>query len=564
MMRASSGQNLLAIVLLIGVFMALGARLWATHQAANLVGPDHVAALADALYVHLNGSLYQLDTDGELKNEIRLSSLGIEGPLADIQVLASGDLLLGDLDQGAIRHCTMVTRACRAIAPTEPDAIKRQFKFYADESNGRLYITDTRRHRLLVQSLEGDAIEELAGRETFRFPNDVRATDGGGIYIVDTNHHRVVVFTVDGNDIVENESLRVSADNLVRSGRTWPVDAAQGPLGNWWILSADGRLMDADLVVYDADGNPKSKIALPEKADPVAITRFNNQLVLTDRELVQLYQVDPTTGDVSHFNAASFEKVLSVSRERKYQYRSIASIAMGGLVFLLIAGFALGAWVMIENQKKRRTARPDVAPSFAPMSRYQNVHWLTQDASAIEFLQKTKRQGLLIGLILVGLTISVLAAAVTIPELATKCSPALLRLIGLLVGYLLVSITMLAVLGFRVLRGRIGIDGQMLYLADHNGRTLRVAPEEVVYTTRLVAFGPLALPLKLGNGRPLYPDEEVAQHIKPLLDRAQKIGEINMMIYQIIHLHPASIASLVVLSIGAIIIFSTDVWKALF
>lgn len=563
-MKASSGQNFLAVLLLVTVFAALGARLWATHQTANLSGPDHLAASSDALYVHLNGSLYQLDNDGDLKNEIPLSSLGIEGPLADIQVLSSGDLLLGDLEQGTVRQCAMPTRVCRAVAPSGANAIERQFKFYADESKGRLYITDTRRHRLLVQSLEEGLLEELAGREIFRFPNDIRAVTGDGFYVVDTNNHRVVVFAYDGNELIERESVRVSADDLVRSGHTWPVGASQGPLGDWWILSADGRLRDADLVVYDADGNPKIKIDLPEKSDPIGIVRFNGQIVLTDRELVALYQVDPASGDVFPFSAASFQKVLSASRERKQHYRFIASIAMGGLVVLLIAGFALGAWVMIGNQKKRRTGRPDMAPSFAPISRYQDVHWLQREASAIEFLQKTKRQVLLIGLALTVLVGSLIVAGTMIPELSTKCSPELFRLIGLLISYLLVSITVLIVLGFRVLRGRIGTDGEMLYLTDHNDRALKIAPQEAVYTSRLIAFGPLALPLKLGNGRRLYPDEQIAQHLEPLLDRAQRIGEINMMIYQTIHLQPVNTASLVLVIIGVIIIFSTGAWEALF
>lgn len=563
-MKASSGQNFLAVVLLLAVFAALGTRLWATYQAANLVGPDHLAVSRDALYVHLNGSLYKLDKDGELKSEIPLSSLGIQGPLADIQVLASGDLLLGDLEQGTVRQCTMATRVCRAIAPTEANAIERQFKFYADESKGRLYITDTRRHRLLVQSLEDGLLEQLGDRKTFRFPNDIRAADDGRFYIVDTNNHRVVVFAYDGNELSERESVRISATDLVRGGHTWPVDAGKGPLGGWWILSADGRLMDADLVVYDAAGNPKIKIDLPENSDPVAIARFNGQMVLTDRELVQLHQVDAVTGTISRFGATSFEKVLSASRKHKYHYRSIAGISMGGLVLLLIAGFALGASVLIENQKRRRTGRPDMAPSFAPMSRYQDVHWLQRDAGAIEFLQKTKRQMLLVGLALAILIGSLIVALSMIPELATRCSPELVRLIGLLTSYLLLSITVLIVLGFRVLRGRIGSDGEMLYLTDHNGRALRVAPEEAVYTPRLIAFGPLTLPLKLGNGRRLYPDEEIRQHVEPLLDRAQKIGEINMMIYQTIHLQPINTASLVLVIIGAIIIFSTGAWEALF
>ena len=45
------------LVLFVG---ALGVRLWASGHAVKMVGPDHVAAGAGRVYVHVDGELYVL------------------------------------------------------------------------------------------------------------------------------------------------------------------------------------------------------------------------------------------------------------------------------------------------------------------------------------------------------------------------------------------------------------------------------------------------------------------------------------------------------------------------
>ncbi|MFQ5937363.1 MAG: hypothetical protein ACE5LB_13250, partial [Acidiferrobacterales bacterium] len=380
----------------------------------------------------------------------------------------------------------------------------------------------------------------------------------------DTNHHRVVALNPDGE---ENGFVLLARNDIVRAGHTWPVSFARGPLGNWWVLSADGRLVDADVIVYDLSGTPQKRINLPVTADPVFITQFAGGLVLTDREQFQLYYVDPRSGDVSHFRSPSFARVLSELRAHKLRFHAISTGALGLLSVLAIGGFVLGARVVMANQRKRRRYRAPTGPATAPKSRYQDVYWLQLEPAAAEFLRKTKRQLVIFAVAVAVLAIGgVIALAVLVAdklEVLQKCDPETLMQIGLLTVYLVVSLPIVFVFAFRALGGGIGTDGRMLYLADHKGGVLQVASEEAVYTSRLVAFEAFAVPLKLGNGRTLYAESEVAQRLKPLLTRAQRLGEINMMLYQLVNGHPLTLAFLVFISVGFAILFSTGLWRIL-
>lgn len=563
--KASPSQNLLALLLLIGVIAALGMRLWLTTQSGLLSGPTHLAASDDALYVSFGDSLYRLDINGALLAETPLSSLGLEGPLADMQVLRDGDLLLGDLEGGVIRRCTMPTRACRNIAPTAADAIKRQFKFFADERSGQLYIADTRRHRVLVQPLAGGEPRELVGRDVLKFPNELRVYESGTVHVADTNHHRVVGFAANGDET----GPRLSARNeLARPGHTWPVSFARGPLGNWWLLVADGGLENADLIVYDDSGKPLRKIELPQGADPVFITSWNKKLVISDRALFQLYGVDPRAGEAFAFASPELERVLADARERKRQYQLFSTGALVLLGFMVVGGFALGASVLQANQRARRRVRSPVQPAAASASRYHDVYWLPREPRATKFIKNLRRQVWLLGAGIVVLTVGSLAAfAILVDdklEVLRKCDPEALKLIGLLASYLLVTTTVIFVLGFRMMASRIGSDGQKLYFSDHAKRVVQVPPEEAVYSKRMIAFRSLAVPLKLGNGQKLYSEADLQQHIQPLLEHGQKLGEINLMIYQLVHRHPPTIWVLILLAAGLVLLVGTDASRMLF
>lgn len=92
----------------------------------------------------------------------------------------------------------------------------------------------------------------------------------------------------------------------------------------------------------------------------------------------------------------------------------------------------------------------------------------------------------------------------------------------------------LALAGWGVLdlfRNRIGVKGSLLYLRDSRGYTVELPPELAVSTSDLIAFGPIAVPLKLGKN--LFSDSDFSQYIFPLLQRAQRVSRIQMALYRI-------------------------------
>jgi hypothetical protein len=101
----------------------------------------------------------------------------------------------------------------------------------------------------------------------------------------------------------------------------------------------------------------------------------------------------------------------------------------------------------------------------------------------------------------------------------------------------------------------------MLYLADYQGRALQVSPEDVVYTNRQVASGPLVVSYQVGLGQSLFPPVHFEQEIHPLLERAQKIGEVNMAIYQIIKRNPLQLWLLGLTVIGILLICVFFGWR---
>ena len=86
-MKATRTQNVFAVVLLISILCAVGLLFWSWQRSERLTGPDHLAVHGDNVYVHMNGSLYELSSSGVLERSIPLSELGIEGIVADLQAV---------------------------------------------------------------------------------------------------------------------------------------------------------------------------------------------------------------------------------------------------------------------------------------------------------------------------------------------------------------------------------------------------------------------------------------------------------------------------------------------
>ncbi len=552
-MKATPRQNAVAALLMLGVLAAVGARLWASRAGNETLGPENVIAAGGRVYVQMNRRLYWLDDSGSLQREVDLAALGFGKVFAGFQLLRDGQVLIGDVRAKAIRRCDLESLHCERIGPTEADAVRHQFKFFLDETSGRLYITDGARHRLLVQDPQDGTLTEALARGTLRYPNDVwLAPDGDRLYVADTNHHRLAGFAVDGGTVGE-QAFAIDAHHPdARSGHSWPL-AFAGDEDGWWVLDADGMLRYADLVRYDAEGRPAGRVALPAGADPQTLAWANGRLLVTDRERVAVYTVDPVTGTVADFGDRTFAGVLTRVRDRRRTFNLVSTASLWLLGGIVLGGFGLAVSVVRANRRGSAGVRRAEPFRLVPASQLPGVRWVPTNPKAFKQL-RTARWGLVAVVALFALT--AVALGVRHPDLAARLLRDENAHMGLLTAYMMITIALLVWLSQRLFRHRIGVRGSLLCLADHRGRVLQVPPEELYYTERAVSYGRIFVPLKTGHGVPVFDESAFERDIRPLLERGQQVGEVNMMVYQLMNGQPFQVTALVLGVIGFLLVFA--------
>ncbi len=556
-MKATRTQNLFAAVLVIGILCAVSALFWTWQRSERLTGPGHLAVHGDDVYVHMNGTLYELSASGVLGRSVPLPELGIEGIVADLQALPDHRLLIGDLETQRVHLCDMEALSCQVVGPTDPEAIVRQFNFFAHESSGQLYITDNHRHRLLIQPLNGGRIQELADRTTLRCPNFVWVSDEGRIHVADTNHHRVVTLEYENGSVREIAPTLPGQTGLTRPGRTWPVAFEQSSDGTWWVLNADGVMEDPDLVIYDKDGVPLRRVPLPEEAEFFDIARLGKQFLLTDLKGMKIYIIEEDGDNHSLFGDETFHSIAAGVREQREEYRSMASTAGNALIALLVCVFVLVRRVaQTPEERAQRMYRPTVRTE-QPLSRFPKVQWLEWDNKARKLLQIATW---VVPLIFLLLPLSFFLIVSSVRQELEAAAMEELIVLGVFLAFCICVAFFVVAYMRRLLKMRLGADSSHLYFCDPQGRTFQASPEDVIYTERQVAYERVTVIVRDGIGRSLLSPVQFEQLVKPLLARAQKVGAVQMMMHQLTHDTAYRIWSLLILSLVILLFLAPRLW----
>jgi hypothetical protein len=362
--KGSPRQNIYAIIIIIVLLISLGIYLWASAESLQLDKLDHLSASDDNVYIKFNHTLYHLNADGKLLNSVKLSSLGIDGDLSDMQVLKDGSVLIGDFLSRKIRHCNIETLKCRVIGPVSSKRLRNPFSFFADESRGLLFIIDTYRHQLLVQDIEGNSIQELVGENTLSYPNDVRVSNDGFVQVADTDNHRIIKFKFHDNSIEEVESVYMNKGELARASRKWPVAFIQTTDNDLWILNANNDMEYADLVVYDNSGEPKRRIPMEYQADPFEIALASGKVLLTDSKNLKVYSINPKSYSISLFGDTAFKSEIKNFEDKKIFYKNIKWSALFFLIISVVCTFALTIYISaredIEQEQPLKKIKRDL------------------------------------------------------------------------------------------------------------------------------------------------------------------------------------------------------------
>lgn len=554
-------------VLFMALFLgALGLRIWASGKATETVGPSHVAVDWDRVYVDVNGELFVLSTQGFEVERKKIAALLPGGNLIDLHVLRDGRLLLATQRPAGIELCDPAGWSCDPVGRRALTGIRAQIKVLMDKPSGQFFITDSTANRLWRLPLAGGALKSLTAAGVLRSPNDIAMGPGGRLWIADSGNHRLVEVAPNGDGEWKVSRTLDARNRLTRLERDWPTMLAMDSDGNWWVTQSTNHGGDGDLLVYRPGRGVVARIALPKDAHPTDVARLGAAMLVTDMDRFVIYKVDIATCKVGEFGDASFRGVMREAAARKARYQGFIHVSLfamiGAGVLMLLAAF----WASPKG--KRFTPVPHaarLAASGAPEPTLTEVHWLNRNPGTERTLRLLKLSiyvtpvflfASVCGLYLMGMAH---VAAGTAPEKLKVLAD--LKSLLFLVAFLGIGVPILGSISLGALQRRLGTDGNRLFVKLRNGRKLTLAPEQLVYSTRLIAYQRYTIPIQMGNGQPLYDDGEIETYIAPLLARSKRLGPWEMYRYLLVQREPVSVATLVFTIFILAMIIATGAWR---
>lgn len=535
--------NSAAVALILGLVLALAVRLWATARLDETIGPLNLAVQGERVLVHTPDWLFELTSDGALRRTLAFTDLGVSGTVTNMQLLEDGQLLLGDFEARGVRRCDLEARRCESIGPSDRAALPGTFKFFWHAPTRRLFLTDTEGHRLLIQDGEGGRLREVSTPGMLKYPNDLTLTADGFVYVADTNHHRVIRLDVGGAILTERGPAISAYHARGRAGHTWPVRIARDGAGRWWLLNTNGFLQNADLVSYTPEGAPLLRVPLPADAEPFALAATSSRILVSDSERVTLEAIDPDRGAITEFGGGPFQEWLGSVRGLRHRLQILSRAALWAVVLLAAALVGTGTYALRDRYLGGPKRRPSATASL-PEALLGEVRWLAPDPKLAGGVRVSAWFVSLLALAVPG---GLAVAWSQAPSLREAVRAGELTAPGILLGLLTILIPLLAALTLRAFHTRVGASGGLLCFADRTGGIVARPPEEVLYTRRAMSCGPMTAFLTAGWRRAVFPAAAFDQEIRPLLERAQRVGEVNLLLYQVMQRQPLALTRVAII-----------------
>lgn len=523
--KASPLQNLVAVALTLLLLGALGGRAWLQHRDLQLSGPDALGASPDTLLVAWLDDIYRLGPDGELVDVMPVASLNLDGTVVDLQPLGDAAFLVGTLEDGRIRRCAYHSRECDFVGPPTK-VTDGTFKFVAAQERDELYLSESGAHRILRTPLAGGAPTELSEPRVLRYPNAIHLDSDGFLWVADTNHHRLAAFSLDGGMLGEPVKEISANTDLTRSQRVWPIAFTPTSDAIWAIL-ANGRLSHGDVVRFSPDGEAVIRATLPKGADPVDMAAMGDSIIVSDPALGALYQISDDTARA--FGDRAFRAEVAPILDQRgtlqaWQTWLLAPLMLSGLGLLALTVSVLRTNLAAQGHVGRVQSGPSLA-------RQIGVVWVEKNDDTLN--QANRMAWVVLGLCAVVAALIPFVLAILPGDKALPGE--LIRMLGF-VGVLSVIAGGGSFHMMRRIRSRdVGTDGESLYIRQSAQQAWRIPPEQLVYNGRVLAYRDIAVQRTLGKLGHVYDEEAFATQILPLLKRGRRLGEINMLIYQLMH-----------------------------
>jgi hypothetical protein len=292
--------------------------------------------------------LHVFATDGARRSSFDLAALGVTRRPSELALHADGRVVFADPDTSMLERCTLPGGPCERLDPglraaaAQPLFPLNSVRVAIDDSAQRYYISDNAGHRVVIADFSGRALASSAPG-LFRYPNQLAVTAPGELSVADTNHHRIATFDVRGDRIGPVlRAVSTLAWDIARPGRAWPFDAQAMPGEETWVLVANNRMRDADVLVFDAAGKATRRIDLGDDSDPFAIRRWNDRVLVADATRYRVVDV-AAPGALPALHDADFARELERERDNVEHLRQLRIAAQAGLVAIPLAAI-LALW----------------------------------------------------------------------------------------------------------------------------------------------------------------------------------------------------------------------------
>lgn len=548
---------------------SLGARFWASLKAAEVVGPDHIAAGPRHVYLHADEHIHVLSRAGDLVQRIPRGDVGLTDTPIDLRVLPDGRLLLAGQSPAGVRLCRTDTWTCRQAVLPDALGLQRQFKILPGTPNGDYFVSDTESGELWRVELESDsAAFRLADAGVLKKPNDLVVDEMGRLWIADSGHSRVVAVSGKTKGGFEPVMEFGTGHGLVTDGRDWPVMLAIDASGSFWVTQTDRGGGNAALLVYSPAGEASHRVELPQDAYPTDVAATGSSILVTDMDRFTVYEIDPATNAVREFGDAAFKRVMRQARQDTRRYETASRLSMFGVVLFALPMLGVAVW-MTPKDRRWSAGQDELAGASSETAdhpRLTDLYWLARNAKTDRFVRW------IIPLYTIGaasLVVVLFGLDWYFSEILFADDPgegaefSELRQVSVLMVILLLGMWPLVKMGHISMRKRLGTEGTYLYARHPDGLVETLVPENLVYSSRHIVDGTRVIAVRTGNGRPLYEAGELEKYVLPLLVDAKRLNSLQMSLHMLKGREPSTIYGLVFFAGFALYLYFSGLWRVL-
>ena len=407
----SKVHPLVVFIVIVLTVLAIGVWAWSGGRVKQISGPSElVIDPAGHLFVQMQNYLLEHDTDGRFVERHDLSELGVERVLGAIRFFSNGDILLrrgvdsrslldniraymrlsnekplrSDSQEAGIFRCNLRTDSCRPFG-SEPIDFTATFGLYIDWTTDEVYISDTTRHVLRKYSATGESLG--AATDGFYFPNELLVHDGR-LYVANTNHHHIrIVEPATGSFGTEIDSADVIPAEANRSAHNWPSHLAR--VGDeWWVNNMRTTMDEGGIYIFDNDWGFRRKVDLPSGADPISLTAFGAEVLISDWNNDRVHRVARSGQLLGDFVSPGLQDLVAESVTIRRQYQAYAYLAIAAF-FLVIVVLLTKGIVSESSAKTAAQARSDKTPAVFP----DELVWIEPDPKVVRKIKLATRLG---------------------------------------------------------------------------------------------------------------------------------------------------------------------------